>query len=234
MLGLLFTVISAQQPWDLRRFASQAFFFNSPGEVLKRVPVPGRAPTSLGAGGVLWSSASGPQRLLDFGSLDDVVMGGVSESSFSVGRSYGTFGGTVSTDNNGGFAGCRSKALSPPLRLDEYTGLKLLVRGDGVLRRYKAIVRDSYDWNGIAWSQSFDAQPVASAGDDSWQEVCLPFTDFVPTLFARRVPGAQRVNTRAINTIQLTFSKFEYDSDLNPHFAPGPFALAIQTISVYK
>ena len=44
--------------WDLRRFAEQALFFNSPTEVLKRVvPLPQRPmrPT-----GVLWSAVSAP------------------------------------------------------------------------------------------------------------------------------------------------------------------------------
>ena len=78
---------------------------------------------------------------------------------------YATFGGIVSTDNNGGFAGCRSLALSPALDLRAYTGIRLRVRGDATRRRYKAIVRDSYDWNGIAWSQSFDVLPAADDGE---------------------------------------------------------------------
>jgi len=212
----------AQRPWDLQRFAQTAFFFNSPQEVLKRLPVPGRPAPAL-KDNVLWSK---DVPLLEWGSLDDVVMGGVSESSFTSGR----FSGLVSADNNGGFAGCRSKALSPPLQLSKYTGLQLRVRGDSATRRYKCIVRDSYDWNGIAWSQSFDALPSTAAG--KWQEVRLPFQNFDPTLFARRIPGA-RLNTNAINTVQITYSKFEYDSELNPNWDEGRFELSIDSIAVY-
>ena len=51
------------------------------------------------------------------------------------------------------------------------------------------------------------------------------FAEFVPTLFARRVPGASKVDTSQINTVQLTLSKFEYDGELNPHFTAGDFEL---------
>lgn len=226
----------AQSPWDLRRFAKTAFFFNSPEEVLKRLPVPGRAAPKLDADGLLWAASKPRQSRLEFGPLDDVVMGGVSESDFTAasGSEFGSFAGTVRTENNGGFAGVRSKALSPALDLRSYTGVRMRVRGDAMLRRYKAITRDSYDWNGIAWSQSFDVPPAAADDDaSSWQEVSLPFDAFVPTLFARKVPGGAKVDKSNINTIQLTFSKFEYDNELNPNFAAGPFALQIESIVVY-
>lgn len=215
----------AQKPWDLRRFATTAAFFNNPQDVIKRTlpPNPFAAAPKLGEGGIIWN-AQNP--LLEWGSLDDVVMGGVSESSFVIAGGIGTFSGQVSTDNNGGFAGCRSKALTPPLKLGACSGLKLRVRGDG--RRYKFIVRDSYDWNGIAWSQSFDTRPLIT--DDDWQECLLPFDEFVPTLFAKKVPGAT-LKTDAINTIQITYSKFEYDKDLNPAFGEGPFQLKIDSIA---
>ena len=220
----LASLAMAQQPWDLRRFAKTAFFFNSPEEVLKRVPLPGRRAPTLGVDGELFSSTAARPSLLQFGPLDDVVMGGVSESTFTT---DGVFSGVVSTDNNGGFAGCRSKALSPPLQLSSKSGLKMRVRGDSALRRYKAIVRDSYDWNGIAWSQSFDVPPA------EWCDVDLPFDQFVPTLFARTVPGGATVDKSQIHTVQLTYSKFEYDSALNPNFEAGPFELQIENIRTY-
>ena len=121
--------------------------------------------------------------------------------------------------------------MSPALKLGQYGGLRLRVRGDSVLRRYKCIVRDSYDWNGIAWSQSFDASPADATNPDEWQCVDLPFDGFVPTLFARTVPGA-KLNTDEINTLQITLSKFEYDNALNPNFVTGPFELRIKSVEV--
>ena len=60
----------------------------------------------------------------------------------------------------------------------------------------------------------------------------MPFATFVPTLFARSVPG-RKLNTREINTVQITLSKFEYDGELNPAFTEGPFALELESIGVY-
>lgn len=225
--ALLVLPCGMAKPWDARRFASTTFFFNSPDQVLRRTfGSPFAQPTKLSNGDILWS-AKAP--LLEWGPLDDVVMGGVSQSSFEVAGDIGKFSGMVSTDNNGGFAGVRSKALTPPLKLKKFSGLKLRIRGDDRLRRYKFIVRDSYAWNGIAWSQSFDATPADAAG--GWQDVELPFDGFTPTLFAKRVPGVS-LNTDEINTLQITYSKFEYDSELSPNFAEGAFALSVESVSV--
>ena len=108
--------------WDPVRFATTAAFFNappSPGELLKRV----LTPPPVRPDGLLWS-AERPE-LLEWGPLDDVVMGGVSRSTFVTGGSYATFSGVVTSENNGGFAGCRSRALRPALDLRRFKGLRL-------------------------------------------------------------------------------------------------------------
>ena len=102
--------------------------------------------------------------------------------------------------------------------------LRLRVRGDG--NRYKLILRDDYAWNGIAWAASFDT----SNGQTEWQEVEVPFASFVPTLFARSVPG-RTLKTSSITAVQLTLSKFEYDGILNPAFSDGPFRLELESIA---
>ena len=79
--------------WDPVRFATTAAFFNappSPGELLKRVLTP--APALSDA--QLWS-AERPE-LLEWGPLDDVVMGGVSRSTFITSSSCATFSGVMS------------------------------------------------------------------------------------------------------------------------------------------
>ena len=139
--------------WDLKRFVDTALFFNGPEQVLMRLVPPRRRAAS----DTIWDPTVQPP-MLDFGPLDDVVMGGVSESSFEISTSrssdtageestVGVFAGTIRTENNGGFAGVRSRSLSPPLRLAAKSGIRMRVRGDG--QRYKLIIRDSYDWNGI-------------------------------------------------------------------------------------
>jgi hypothetical protein len=64
---------------------------------------------------VLWSPTSNSLGF-EWGALDDVVMGGASESKIEVGSKFsGLWEGIVTTANNGGFAGIRIKTLSPGL-----------------------------------------------------------------------------------------------------------------------
>mmetsp|Transcript_72139 Transcript_72139/g.200097 ORF Transcript_72139/g.200097 Transcript_72139/m.200097 type:complete len:244 (-) Transcript_72139:149-880(-) len=172
-------------------------------------------------GETLWSKDN--PRQLEWGSLDDVVMGGASRSSFD----GALWEGTVIT-NGGGFVGIRTRALEPAYDVSACSGLRLRVRGgDG--QRFKLFIRDSYDWNGIAWSYSFDTGTLFPGGQ---VEVSARFDEFVPTLFARRVPG-KRFDTTQLTTFQVTLSKFEYDGDLNPNFRPGDFSLEVLSIETF-
>ena len=133
----LTSAISMQQPWDLPRFVETAAFFNGPGEVLKRFVPSSKRP--VGRDGLIWSAAAERLDLLEWGPLDDVVMGGASRSSFAVERASGIWAGSITTENNGGFAGCRSRAVTPAMNLASFNGIRLRVKGDG--KRYKLIVR---------------------------------------------------------------------------------------------
>ncbi|GFQ06983.1 probable complex i intermediate-associated protein 30 [Phtheirospermum japonicum] len=155
-------------------------------------------------------------RELSWGALDDVVMGGVSESTFLIdpnggenGRPAGIFKGVVSTANNGGFTSVRTKNFTIPEDLSAYDGLELRVKGDG--RRYKLIVRTSRDWDTIGYTTGF------GTAKDQWQSIRLPFSSLRPIFRART----------------LMFSKFEYDGKLNPTFVEGPFQLPVSSIRTY-
>lgn len=158
-----------------------------------------------------------------WGAVDDVVMGGVSESGLQLAGDRALFTGTVSTANNGGFASVRSKVLDPPLDLSDYTGIELRLKGDR--QRYKFILRDEEVWDGIGYATSFD-----TSGE--WETVRLPFDELKAVFRAKVVAGQfARERTRAL---QLMLSKFEYDKQLNPHFQPGNFTLEIAAISAYR
>ncbi|HSO23470.1 MAG TPA: CIA30 family protein, partial [Chondromyces sp.] len=78
--------------------------------------------------------AEEPMMIVDFTrgaegwpSIDDAVMGGVSSSDMTVEDGIASFRGTVSFDNNGGFASVRSR---PERRdLSAFDGLIVRVRG---------------------------------------------------------------------------------------------------------
>ncbi|KAL0442614.1 UNVERIFIED_CONTAM: hypothetical protein Slati_1984100 [Sesamum latifolium] len=171
-------------------------------------------------------------RELPWGALDDVVMGGVSESTFQIdpnggenGGPTGIFRGVVSTANNGGFTSIRTRNFSIPEDLSAYDGLELCIKGDG--RRYKLIVRTSRDWDTVGYTTGFDTVK------DQWQSVRLPFSSLRPIFRARSIPDAPPFNPSEIISLQLMFSKFEYDGKLNPTFVEGQFQLPISSIRAY-
>lgn len=168
---------------------------------------------------------------LPWGALDDVVMGGVSQSTFQIdltggenGGPTGLFKGVVTTANNGGFASIRTKNLSEPEDLSAYDGLELRLKGDG--RRYKLIVRTSRDWDTVGYTVIFDTI-------EGWQSVRLPFSSLKPIFRARTVLDALPFDPSQITSLQLMFSKFESDGKLNPTFKEGPFELPVSCIRAY-
>jgi monofunctional biosynthetic peptidoglycan transglycosylase len=141
---------------------------------------------------------------------NDVVMGGVSSSSMQAGEGVLLFSGTVSLENNGGFASARAEFV--PLDLSAYQGVALRVRGDG--KRYTLYLRDRPGF--IGYQGRFDTQAGA------WQTVRLPFSSLRPVRFGSPVQAGD-LNTAAIRAIGLIISDKQ----------AGPFALELGAIGVY-
>lgn len=160
-----------------------------------------------------------------WGAVDDVVMGGVSQSEIRFVEGTALFAGNVSTANSGGFASVRTKNFEPPLNLSGYDGIKLRVRGDG--KRYKCFIRTETKWDGTAYSYSFDTV------SNSWIDVCIPFNDLTAVFRAKTLNDAPAIDASQIASFQLMLSKFEYDGELNPKFTPGGFALQVESIKAY-
>lgn len=160
-----------------------------------------------------------------WGAVDDVVMGGISESNIQLSQNTAQFAGIVSTENSGGFASVRTRNFDAPLDLSQYAGIELRVRGDG--KRYKFILRTETKWDGIAYSYSFD-----TVGGE-WITVRIPFSDLTPVFRAKTLENATPFNSSHIHAFQLMLSKFEYDKALNPQFEPGPFQLQVESIEAY-
>lgn len=160
-----------------------------------------------------------------WGALDDVVMGGVSESQIRLGEDQAIFSGNVSTENNGGFASVRSRNFTTPLDLSAYKGIVLRIKGDG--KRYKFIIRCSGEWDGLAYCYSFDTIY------NYIQTIEVPFKELIPTKRAKIVKDAPAFDSSQVYCLQLMLSKFEYDGKLNPRFSPGLFSLEIENIKAY-
>jgi len=160
-----------------------------------------------------------------WGAVDDVVMGGVSESEIRLVDGTALFTGNVSTQNSGGFASVRTKNLDPSLDLSKYEGIELRVRGDG--NRYKFLLRTEAKWDGVAYSYSFDTI------SNTWITVRIPFNQMVPVFRAKTLTTGEKIDSKNICSLQLMLSKFEYDGELNPSFTPGGFTLQVESIKAY-
>ncbi len=160
-----------------------------------------------------------------WGAIDDVVMGGVSQSNIRLADNKAIFAGIVSTDNNGGFASVRTRNFSPPMDLRDYTGIELKVIGDG--KRYKFITRCEGKWDGIGYCYSFDTV------DNLPTTIHIPFKNLIPVFRAKTVTEADDFDASQVYSMQLMLSKFEYDGELNPKFEPGSFSLQVESIRAY-
>ncbi|MDJ0904294.1 MAG: CIA30 family protein [Xenococcus sp. MO_188.B8] len=161
-----------------------------------------------------------------WGALDDVVMGGVSQSNILLANNKAIFSGIVSTDNNGGFASVRTRNFQPPIDLSGFEGIELKVKGDG--KRYKFITRCEGKWDGIGYCYSFDTIynfPTT---------IRIPFKDLIPVFRAKTVADAEQLDSSKIYSMQLMLSKFEYDGGLNPKFEAGSFGIEIEYIKAYS
>ena len=147
-------------------------------------------------------------------SVDDDVMGGVSSSAGRI-TEDGTllFSGTMSLENNGGFASLRSPWN--PIDLSGKDGLLIRVLGDGQL--YRLRIRTSDTGREIAYNSFFET------GDGEWGTVYLPFETMVPTLRGFRVPAGE-LNPASITGLGLMLSDKQ----------PGEFALEVDWIRVVE
>jgi uncharacterized protein YbjT (DUF2867 family) len=159
-----------------------------------------------------------------WGAIDDVVMGGVSQSKIHLADNKAIFTGVVSTDNNGGFASVRTRNFTPPMNLSAYQGIELRVIGDG--KRYKFIIRCEGQWDGVGYCYSFDTIY------DYPTTVRIPFKDLIP-VFRAKIQSASQLDAAKIYSMQLMLSKFEYDGELNPRFEAGSFKLEVESIKAY-
>lgn len=112
--------------------------------------------------------------------VDDDVMGGVSASRIEPGPHGARFFGTVSLENNGGFASVRSTPA--PLGLAGTEALELELLGDG--HTYKLSIRLDGAFDGISYQTNF----TPPAGRVSRTRIA--FRELVPMWRGRRVSDA--------------------------------------------
>lgn len=158
---------------------------------------------------------AGPDTAQKWQAVNDGVMVGVSDGRFKITADKTLeFFGTLSLENNGGFASVRTK----PTELDIKAGDTLVVRvkGDGreyVLNIYTKSRRMAFSYR----------SPLPTTKDE-WTEVAIPLEDFIPTAFGRRVQGIGPVVPDQINGLGFMLSDKK----------PGKFQMQVEWMQVER
>ncbi len=147
--------------------------------------------------------------------VNDGVMGGVSDGRFRItDRQTMEFYGTLSLENNGGFASVRSRPRALGLQTGDTIAAR--VRGDG--RQYQLNLYAS----GRTRAFSYRAPVRTRSGE--WIEVAVPLDRFEATSFGRVLPGVGPVDPRGVTSVGFQLAEK----------APGPFALEVAWIKVLR
>jgi monofunctional biosynthetic peptidoglycan transglycosylase len=158
---------------------------------------------------------AGPDTAQKWQAVNDGVMGGVSDGRYRItAEKTLEFSGTLSLENNGGFASVRTK----PTELDIKDGdtIVLRVKGDGreyVLNLYTKSRRMAFSYRA----------PLPTMKDE-WTGVRVPLEDFIPTAFGRRVQGMGPVEPDQINGLGFMLSDKK----------PGKFQMQVEWVKVER
>ena len=146
--------------------------------------------------------------------VNDDVMGGVSRSNVKL-HSDGhlLFDGEVSTNYGGGFASVRTDYKN--WEIEKYEGFILRVKGDG--KTYQFRCRLGNNINQIAYRHYFQAD------NEDWQEIILPFKEFLPTYRGRVLTNIPKLDPKEIKQFGFMISDKQV----------GKFHLKIDWIGVY-
>ena len=146
--------------------------------------------------------------------VNDGVMGGVSRSTVNLHNDgYLIFAGNVSTDYGGGFASIRTDYKN--WGIGKHEGLILRVKGDG--KTYQFRCRLGNNMNQIAYRHYFQTN------NDEWQEIILPFKDFLPTYRGRVLNNFAELDPNQIKNLGVMISAKQV----------GDFKLEIDWIGVF-
>ena len=175
---------------------------------------PDNQPAGMSTELVLFDFNDDPSRY-GWRSVNDTVMGGISTSGMTTSDAgHALFAGNVSLANNGGFASVRGPDFS--YQLGKYEGIAVRVKGDG--KTYKVGLRTDELFDGVFHQAIF---PTLKG---EWQEIQMPFTDFIPTYHGRRLSEDERMRPEEIKSVSFLISDKQ----------KGPFQLEIDWIKAYR
>ena len=202
--------------------AANEYHLDELGEIM--IHKPGVLPLLLILMGSFVMAEETPQTLFDFTNADaakawqnvnDGVMGGVSEGKLKItDKKTLEFYGTLSLENNGGFASLRTKAKKLGLQKGDTVVAK--IRGDG--REYTLNLYLNKPLIAFSYRATFQTKK------DEWIEVKVPLDKFEPTSFGRVLKDAGSVKPEEVNSLGFMLSDKR----------AGPFKMEIESIQVER
>jgi NADH dehydrogenase [ubiquinone] 1 alpha subcomplex assembly factor 1 len=152
---------------------------------------------------------------LDWGVVDDGVMGGLSQGNREISKDgILRFFGTLSLENNGGFSSLRTEAVAMDWSGAE--GLMLRVKGDGRTYQLRLGTDAEYQGREMSFQASFPTEK------DKWIEVKVPFQRMAGTWRGRDLPD-KIFDPAKIRRLGLQLSDQKQ----------GPFELRVDWIRTY-
>ncbi len=146
-------------------------------------------------------------------SVNDNVMGGVSEGKFKITQDKTLFfSGSLSLENNGGFASIR--CIPAQLGLKKNDSIHFEAKGDG--REYTINLYTNKRLTAFSYKQSFKTKK------EEWINLTFPLDKFIATSFGRTIPNASPIDPNEINSIGFMIGDKKTE----------PFQLELKNITV--
>ena len=149
-----------------------------------------------------------PEAAKPWQTVNDGVMGGRSDGRFRINEDKKLeFFGTLSLENNGGFASVRARGIQ--LGLEKGDSIVARVRGDG------------REYNFDLYSQNYSFRQSFKTKQGEWIEVTLPLDNLVATWRGRVYPN-EKLDLNRVNGMGILLGDKK----------PGPFKLEVEWIKV--
>lgn len=146
--------------------------------------------------------------------VNDGVMGGLSSSEAIVKDDKIIFSGSVSLENNGGFASLRSTIKDYDFH--NFSGLEIKIMGDG--KRYSASMKETTYFSGYFYTSTFETEK------NTWTTIKIPFEKFKLYYFGEATNSSKKIPLENIKEVSLLIGDKQ----------TGEFRLEIDYIMLYK